>query len=96
MAAIAVHIPNSFKYLCPCEDNAGIGGKEYKGTVFKPGKADVLSVTQYPTLVQYDFQSRKRQNGNRRNVHRFNLYIVRDCQYDFVDYFFFLFIKCQH
>lgn len=59
MATIAVHVPNSFKNLCPSEDNARIGSKEYKGAVFKAGKADVLSVTQYLTLVLSDFQSRK-------------------------------------
>ena len=51
MAAIAIHIPNSFKYLCPCEDNIGIGSKEYKGVVFKPGKADIFPVPKYPALV---------------------------------------------
>ena len=25
--------------MCPCEDNAGVGSKIYKGTVFKAGKA---------------------------------------------------------
>ena len=59
MVAITIHVPNSFKYLCPCEDNAGIRGKEYKGTVFKVGKVDFLSVLKYPTLVLSDFQSRK-------------------------------------
>jgi len=42
MAAIAVHVPNGFKNLCPCEDNAGIGSKKYKGTVFKTGKVYFL------------------------------------------------------
>ena len=59
MAAIAIHIPNSFKYLCPCEDNIGIGSKEYKGVVFKPGKADIFPVPKYPALVLSYFQSWK-------------------------------------
>ena len=33
-------------------------------------------------------------NGNRSNLHRFNLYIISDCRYDFVNRFFFLFVKC--
>ena len=35
MAAIAIHVPNSFKYLWLCEDNVGIGSKEYKGIVLQ-------------------------------------------------------------
>ena len=50
MAAIAIHVPNSFKNLRPCEDNAGIRSKEYKSAVFKTGKAHVLPVLKYPAL----------------------------------------------
>ena len=46
--------------LCPCEDNAGVGSKIYKGTVFKAGKAYFLPVLKYPALVLLYFQSRKR------------------------------------
>ncbi len=60
MAAIAIHVPNNFKNLCLCEDNAGIGSKEYKGTVFKTGKVYFLPVLEYPVLVLPYFQSRKR------------------------------------
>ena len=63
MAAIAVHVPNGFKYLCLCEDYAGIGSKEYKGTVFKAGKVDFLPALKYSALVLPYFQSRKRKNG---------------------------------
>lgn len=55
----SIHVPNGFKYLCPCEDNVGIGSKEYKGIVLKAGKVYVLSVLKYPPLVLSDFQSRK-------------------------------------
>ena len=30
LTTITVHVPNSFKNLRPCEDNAGIRSKEYK------------------------------------------------------------------
>ena len=60
MAAIAVHVPNGFKYLLTCEDNAGIGSKEYKGTVFKAGKVYFLPVLKYFALVLPYFQSPKR------------------------------------
>ena len=60
MAAIAVHVPNSFKYLLLRENNAGIGSKKYKGTVFKAGKTYFLPVHKYPVLVLSYFQSRKR------------------------------------
>lgn len=60
MAAIAVHVPNSFKYLCPCEDNAGIGSKKYKGIVFKAGKVDIFPALNYSVLALPYFQSRKR------------------------------------
>ena len=59
MAAIAIHVPNSFKNLCLCEDNAGIGNKEYKGTVFKADKV-YFPVLKYPALALPYFQSRKR------------------------------------
>lgn len=45
--------------LCSC-NNAGIGSKEYKGTVFKAGKAYFLPVPKYPALALPYFQSRKR------------------------------------
>ena len=60
MAAIAIHVPNGFKYLFLCEDNAGIGSKEYKGTVFKAGKRYFLPILKYPALALPYFQSRKR------------------------------------
>jgi len=50
MAAIAIHVPNGFKNLFPCKDNAGIGSKEYKGTVFKTGKVYFFPVLKYPVL----------------------------------------------
>ena len=77
MAAIAVHVPNSFKNLCSCEDNTGIGSKENKGAVFKTGKADFLSVLKYPALVLPYFSSRKRQYRNGGNLHVVKFYIVR-------------------
>lgn len=68
MAAIAIHVPNGFKYLLPCEDNAGIGSKEYKGTVFKSGKIDFLPALKYLPPALFYFQSLKRhtrsRNGN--------------------------------
>ena len=59
MAAITIHVPDGFKNLCLSEDNAGIGSKEYKGTVFKTGKADFLPALKYPVLMLFYFQSRK-------------------------------------
>ena len=95
MAAIAIYVPNGFKNLCPCEDNAGIGSKEYKGIVFKAGKVDFFPAPKYPALVLPYFQSRKGQHGSGHNLQGFNLYIVSDCRYNFVNRFFLLFIKCQ-
>lgn len=73
MASIAVHITNGFKNLCLCKDNAEIGGKKYKGTVFKAGKVYFFSVLKYPALVLLYFQSRKRHSRSmdRNSLHGF-------------------------
>ena len=51
MAALAIHVPNSFKYLRLREHNSRIGSKEYKGTVFKAGKVYLFSILKYPMLI---------------------------------------------
>ena len=51
MAALAIHVPNGFKYLWLCEHNSRIGSKEYKGAVFKACKVYLFSILKYPMLM---------------------------------------------
>ena len=76
MAAIAIHVPNGFKNLFLCEDIAGIGSKEYKGTVFKAGKVYFLPVPKYPALVLPYFQSRKKECRKNTKRHGFHFSLI--------------------
>ena len=71
MAAIAVHIPDSFKNLFLREHPARRGRKISKRPIFKASKRNVLPVPEYPALVQLDFKTGKGKDGTCDSLHRF-------------------------